>query len=784
MLDAAKPHLLRIVGPNCLGVISPAAGINASFAHLTPRAGGVALVAQSGAVAAAALDWAHGRGYGFSRVVTLGDMADVDFGDMLDFLALDAQTKAIILYVESITDARKFMSAGRIAARAKPVVVIKAGRSAAGAKAAFSHTGALAGVDAVYDAAFRRAGMLRVGDLREIFDAVSVLTAGLKLRGDGLVVMTNGGGAGVLAVDALDALGGRLAELSPGTIAALDTVLPASWSHGNPVDIIGDATAERYARAFEALLVDPTADAILVMSCPTAMTDSLACAEAVTGVLKRAVAPIPAVFTCWLGDPAVEKARRHLSDAGLPAHETPDEAVRAFMHLVEHRQNQTLLREAPPAGPTPPARDVARQIIDAALASDRLELSEPEAKRILAAYGAPVLASEVAPDAEAAEALARQLPGPYALKVLSPQIVHKSDVGGVALNLSTPQSVRDAAQDMAAKVKRLRPDARIEGFVVQTMISRPRALELIAGIAADPVFGPVVMFGQGGIAVEALADRVIGLPPLNRFLARDMIQRTRVARLLRGYRDVPPADVDAIADVLERLALLALENPEIAELDINPLLADEAGVIGLDARVRLTRCPARPAILPYPTALSRPAKLADGAELILRPIQPSDEPALIDLVSRTASEDVRLRFRAAVHVLPHELAARLSQIDYDREMALLALDHDEIVGVSRLAADPEGETAEFALLVRTDWQDRGVGTALMQALLDHARQRNIREIFGDIARGNERMFKLASALGFVRKATLEGDLVRMTLDTSIDGNLRNPHVPNQTAGLN
>ena len=761
MLEAAKPALLRIMGPNCLGFISPADGVNASFAHLTPKPGGIALVAQSGAITTAALDWAVGRGFGFSRVATLGDMADVDFGDMLDYLAVDSQTKAILLYVESVTDARKFMSAARIAARAKPVVVIKAGRSAAGAKAAFSHTGALAGADAVYDTAFRRAGMLRVKDLRELFDAVATLTAGLMVTGDRLAIMTNGGGAGVLATDALDELGGHLAELSPATMTALNAALPAIWSHANPVDIIGDAPADRYGRAFEPLLAEPGADAILVMSCPTAMTDSAAAARTIVAALADHP-HAPPVFTCWLGGPAAGPARRIFGEAGIPSHETPDEAVRAFMHLVDHRRNRTLLMETVTAGPATPDKAKARIIIDQALAAGRLDLSEPEAKAVLAAYGVPVLESRVVATPDAAATEAGRFAGPYALKILSPDISHKSDAGGVALNLKTPDAVREAARAMLVAVAAAAPQARLDGFVLQTMIRRPDAHELIVGIAPDSTFGPVILFGQGGVSVEVVADRTLALPPLNRALVLDMIGRTRVSTLLRGYRDVPPADLDAVADVLERLALLALDIPEIAELDINPLLADDRGVVGVDARIRLTRTPVRSAIKPYPNGLSRSLKLEDGAVLGLRPIRPDDELGLIDFVARTASQDVRLRFRGAVGQLPHEWAARLSQIDYDREMALVALQGAEIVGVCRIVADPQGDTAEFALLVRSDWQHRGLGGALLAAILDYATGRGLNEVWGEVEAGNRPMLDLASDLGFAREAGSEPSLVRIT----------------------
>jgi acetyltransferase len=764
MLDAARPATLRIVGPNCLGVISPPSGVNASFAQLTPKPGPVALVAQSGAIATAALDWASGRDYGFSRVVTLGDMADVDFGDMLDFLALDEATAAVVLYVESVTDARKFMSAARAVGRAKPVAVIKAGRSAAGAKAALSHTGALAGADTVYDAAFRRAGMLRVFELRELFDAVTTLSSGLRVASDRLAIVSNGGGAGVLAVDALEARGGRVAELSQETLEALGRALPATWSKGDLVDIIGDAGPERYEAALGAVLADPNADAVLAINCPTAVADST---EAARAVIKAAAGrkPRPNLLTAWLGAAAPAEARAIFARAGVPTHETPDEAVRAFMHLADHARHQRLLMQVP-GGAADRAGDkaAAAAVIDEALAQGREMLSDPQAKAVLAAYGVPVLATETAAAPAEAAAAARRLGGLVALKVLSPDITHKSDVGGVALNLG-PGAVEAAAEAMLDRVKRLAPQARLDGFMVQAMADKPRAHELIAGLAVDPTFGPVVLFGAGGTAVEVLADRVIGLPPLNEPLAKDMIGRTRMARLLAGYRDRPPADESAIADVLVRLSTLAADLPAIAELDINPLLADEKGVLALDARIRITAKPAvRPAICPYPAELARTLEIA-GDALELRAIRPNDALRLVDLVARSDSEDVRLRFRTGLKRLPEVWAARLSQIDYDREMALVAVDSaGAIVGVARLAGDPQGETAEFALMVRSDRQRQGLGHALMEALIGYARGRRYQRLWGSIARENKRMACLAGDLGFALE-TDEADvsLMRATL---------------------
>jgi acetyltransferase len=749
MLDAARPTLLRIVGPNCLGFLSPGRGINASFAHLTPAEGGVALVAQSGAITTAALDWAQAAGVGLSHVITMGDVADVDFGDVLDYLALDSKTHAVLLYVESIGDARKFMTAGRICARTKPVMVIKAGRSAAGAKAAFSHTGALAGADAVYDAAFRRAGMVRVADLRELFDAVATLGSGLRVAGERLAILTNGGGAGVLAVDALAAIGGQLAPLSPDTVTAIDAVAPANWSRADPVDIIGDAGPERYRAATEALLSEPQADAILVMNCPTAVGDSSLAADAV--IAARAAHPGgPPLLASWLGAQAVAEGRRRLAKAKIPTYETPDEAVRAFGHLVEHRRNQALLAAAPGASALSPERLSARQIVRNAMAEGRTVLDPVEVYDILSAYGVAMIESRKVATPDAAAEAATAMGGPVALKIASSDVTHKSDIGGVALGLS-PREVAPAATAMAAAFADRAPGARLDGFIVQPMIARPKAVELLAGMARDPTFGPVVLFGQGGVAVEVLADRSIGLPPLDDGLARDLIRRTRVAALLAGYRDRPAADLAAISDVLVRLAALALEIPEIRELDLNPLLADADGVLALDARIRLDRAdevPARSAIRAYPLDLVHTVDL-DGEPLQIRPARPSDAAALAAMIDASTPEDVRLRFGSGFRPLPDSWGARLSYIDYDREMALVAEARSgQILGVVRFASDPEGRTAEIALMVRSDRQHRGLGGRLLEDLLDCARDRGLVEVWGDVASDNAPMLDLARALGF------------------------------------
>lgn len=759
MLKAAQPHLMRIIGPNCLGFISPHAGINASFAQLTPRKGDIAFLTQSGAVATAILDWADARNIGFSHLISLGDMSDVDFGDLLDYLALDGKTRAILLYVESITQARKFMTAARIAARTKPVIVVKAGRSAAGAKAAMSHTGAMAGSDAVYDAAFRRIGLLRVYTLQELFEATATLASGMKVPGSRLSILTNGGGIGVLVTDALDDFGGELAQLDEDTLSALGTQLPATWSHGNPVDILGDATGARYAHALKILAQAKNRDAILILNCPTAVADGLESARAVIDTLAQPDMPRVPVLTSWLGENAAREARLLFSENHIPTYETPDQAVRAFMHLVNYRRNHELLMETPhELTSTAPDREKVRTIIRDVLLSDTTHLGGKEARDILQAYGIPVNEVRFARDAEDAANIADQIGYPVALKIRSPDLPHKSDVGGVRLRLASASAVREAAQTMLANVARAAPHALIEGFTIEAMIMRPNAVELIAGIASDPTFGPIILFGQGGVSVEVVGDRAIGLPPMNAALAKDLISRTRISKLLHGYRDHPPADIDAIERVLIALAELASEFDEIVELDINPLLADEHGVIAVDARIglkpsQLAHSGARLAIRPYPKELERTHTLSDGTEALIRPIRPEDEPRLLDMLARSSQEDIRLRFFSALKTLTHAFAARLTQIDYDREMALCAFTQNakgepEMLGVVRLIADPNGESGEFAVFVRSDLKGKGLGYRLMTEILAYAYGRNIGHVFGEVLVENTTMLHVAEQLGF------------------------------------
>jgi acetyltransferase len=755
MLAAAQPHLLRIIGPNCVGILVPGARVNASFAPLSPRQGSIAFVTQSGALLTAVLDWAHARGIGFSHLLSLGGMADVDFGDALDYLANDNATHAILLYVEAITHARKFMSAARAAARGKPIIICKSGRHSEGARAARSHSGALAGSDAVYDAAIRRAGMLRVVALEELFDAVEMLAMGRLPRGDRLAIVTNGGGFGILATDRLIDEQAQLAQLTDASVTRLNAVLPPAWSGGNPVDLIGDADAARYRAALDVVIEDPNVDATLVLNCPVAVASSTACAQAV--VDAHAAHRDKPLLASWVGGDHQRDARALFANQRVPNYDTPEDAVRAFMYLVNYQRSQVALLETPPSAPQAlhPDRERARQITADALANGGGWLDPLAARAFIAAYEIAVVQPIRCDSPDAAAAAARQIDAPVALKISSPDITHKTDVGGVILDLADAAAVHAAAEAMLHRVRELRSDAREVGLTVEPMIAATGGIELIVGAHEDAQFGPVVLFGHGGTAVEVRADTVLGLPPLNVALARAMMQRTRVFRQLRGYRGLAPANLEAIEMTLLRVSQLLIDLPEVVELDINPLLVDAERAIALDARVRVT-VPQRPgtarlAIRPYPSELEELVTLDDGATLQLRPIRPEDEPALHAAFAKLTPEEIRLRFFVRMQQIPHPLAARFTQIDYDREMALVLIEPQppgELFGVVRIHADPDLQRAEFAVLVRHELAGRGLGTLLMQRIIDYARRRGIGEIFGLVLRENRRMLTLCRELGF------------------------------------
>ena len=779
--EIARPHGLRIVGPNCLGVMAPHARLNVSFAGRSPLAGDLALVSQSGAIASGLVEWGAQRSIGFSAVVSLGDALDVDFGDLLDWFAQDPKTRAILLYIESIRDARKFMSAARAAARAKPVVVVKSGRHAQGAQAAATHTGALAGSDAVYDAAFRRAGLLRVLALDELFAAAETLGHLRQAPGGRLAILTNGGGIGVLAVDRLVDLGGTLAALDEATVRRLDAVLPPTWSRSNPVDIIGDADAARYGVALETLLQDRDNDAVLVMHVPTALSSSEEAAAAVASVLERRPRPGAGkpVLGVWLG--GKPEALASLDAAGVPTYATESDAVRGFTYLVRHQQAQRALMETPPSLPEDFAVDTAaaQAVVAGALAQGRRWLDPIEVTRLLQAYGIPVNPAVCAADPDAAVAAAEPLLAqgqPVALKILSQDIVHQSDVGGVRLYLASAASVREAAVGILERARAARPDARIDGVMVQPMITRPKARELICGLADDPTFGPVVVFGRGGTAVEVIDDKALALPPLDLRLAHDLISRTRVSRILKAYRDVPAADERAVALVLVKLAQLAADIPQVRELDINPLLADKDGVIAVDARVAiapwdgpLQKGPwhSRFVVRPYPKEWEREEELPHGRRMFVRPVRPEDEALFLDFFGKVTDEDLRLRFFSAVRHFSHEFIARLTQLDYARSIALVALDPGDgsMLGAVRLLADANYESGEYGILVRSDLKGYGIGWRLMQIMIEYAGSIGLKRVEGQVLRENTTMLAMCRNLGFRVRADRDDPAV---MDVTLD----------------
>jgi acetyltransferase len=771
MLAAARPYLLRILGPNCIGLLVPGLRLNASFAPGNALPGKLAFVTQSGALATAMLDWSNGQGIGFSHFISIGDSADVDFGDVLDYLASDASTRAILMYAESVKAGRKFMSAARGAARNKPVIVVKAGRAPAGARAAASHTGALAGSDAVFDAAVRRAGMLRVDTLEALFDAAQTLARARPLHGERVAILTNGGGAGVLAADALALGGGKLAQLEAATMAAFDACLPATWSRGNPVDVIGDAQVQRYLDALRILGAAPEVDAIMFMHAPTAMVAAVEIAQACRPVLERIGKP---VLGCWLGGPAVEAARETWAASGIPCFRTPEHTVSAWLQMATHARNQLALQQIPPASSAQfvPQRARGQALIDSAMRAGREWLDEVHAKELLQAYGIPIVPTRRVHDTEEAISAASQIGYPVALKVISPQVIHKSDVGGVALNLESPEEVRLAAVKMRQQLARLQPRASILGFAVQAMVKRPGARELIVGVSNDPVFGPVVLCGSGGVEVELSKKHAVALPPLNTLLAQDLVERSGVAPLLAAWRARPAADEAALLDTLMKVSQMTCDLAGLAELDINPLLVDADGVCALDARVKVrlaTQAGLAPlAIRPYPQELEETVHIA-GSELLLRPIRPEDGERLKMFYEKATAKDLRLRFFMARREVPQSELARYSQIDYDREMTFVALappdseGRQPMIAEVRAVCDPDNIRAEFAIQVASAWQGKGLGSLLLAKLIAYLRARATREVVGKCLLENMSMASLARHAGFDLKDDPDEGAISMHL---------------------
>jgi acetyltransferase len=775
VVDRARTYGIRFIGPNCLGLIRPNIGLNATFGNNNAAAGGIALVSQSGALCTAILDWAEKRSVGFSAVVSTGIGADVDFGDILDFLASDPKTESIILYVEGLQDARQFMSGLRAASRAKPVVVIKAGKSSQGAAASMSHTGALVGGDEAFTAALNRSGVVRVDTIAEVFAAAGVLSSRYRSSGEKIAVITNAGGPAVLAADHIEEVGLDLVELSSDTVARLNDALPPTWSHRNPVDIIGDAPPERYRQAVDICLADQAVDGVIVILTPQAMTAPLEVAHAVVEAAEQNHKPI---VTSWMGGPQVQAARDVFRDVRIPTFNTPERAVDAFHYMAAYRRNQQLLLQTPgklPLHHAAPNVEAARLIIESALNDKRSVLTEPESIALLEAFKVPTVRNGIARTPEEALVLAVSMGFPVVMKIYSEDISHKSDVGGVELGIQSAGEVRGAFNSLMERVASVRPDARLDGVTVEQMHKTANGREIMIGVIKDPVFGPVISFGAGGTAVEVMQDVVVALPPLNKRLANNLVARTKIAKALGEFRNMPAVNHDELIDVLLRVSNMACELPWIQEMDINPMFIDEKGAMAVDARVvvGIPRPSTDPyhhmAIHPYPSDLETRFQLPDGRDVTIRPIRPEDAEIEADFIRNLSAEAKYFRFMHAVHELTPEMLVRFTQIDYHREMALVAVTEEggqeTEHGVVRYITNPDQTSCEFALVVSDELQGHGLGQRMLTRLMEIARARGLDRMEGEVLSNNRRMLDLVRSMDFqVQSNSKDPDIKYVWID--------------------
>jgi len=776
LLEEAQKANIRIIGPNCLGVMSPLSGLNATFATTIARPGSVGFISQSGALCTAVLDWSLKEMVGFSAFVSVGSMVDVGWGDLIYHLGNDPKTKSIVIYMESIGNARSFLSAAREVALNKPIIVIKPGRSAAAAKAAASHTGSLTGSDEVLEAAFRRSGVLRVNNIADLFYMAEVLSKQPSPKGPRLTIVTNAGGPGVLATDALIMGGGELAELTPETMEEYNAVLPVTWSHNNPVDIIGDASPERYAKALEIAAKDPNSDGMLVILTPQAMTDPTRIAEQLKPLAKQEGKP---VIASWMGGVDVAAGEEILNRANIPTFPYPDTAARAFNYMWQYSYNLRGLYETPAmpedSADWTPDRKLVDGILGRVRAESRTILTEFESKQVLAAYGIPVAATYIATDAAAAVKAAEKIGFPVVLKLYSETITHKTDVGGVQLNLRDAVAVENAFNAIQKSVSEKVGAQHFQGVTVQPMVKLKDAYELIIGASLDPQFGPVLLFGTGGQLVEVFQDRALALPPLNSTLARRMMEQTKIYKALKGVRGRRPVDLAALEVLMVRFSALVAEQRWIKEIDINPLLASPDGLIALDARVvvhgpevKLEDVP-RLAIRAYPTRYVAPWTMKDGSNVTIRPIRPEDEPAMVKFHETLSERSVYLRYFHLMNLeqrVQHERLTRICFIDYDREMALVAerrnpeTGEDEILGVGRMMKIHGTTEGEVAVLVSDKWHGQGLGKELLQRLLIVGANEKLTKLTADILPDNRDVMRICEKLGFSLKHSLEDEVVR------------------------
>ncbi len=763
IVEIAKMYGMRIMGPNCLGAIRPSSGLNATFARKGTKPGKIAFLSQSGALGTSVLDWAVSRDIGFSAFVSLGSMLDIDFGDLIDFFGVDTQTKSIIIYLESLgnslENAKKFMSAVRGFARNKPIIVIKAGKFQESRQAAKSHTGAMVGEDSYYDAVFDRAGVVRVEEIGDLFDCASILDTAVLPKGQNLAIITNAGGPAVLTTDALIGRGGKLAPLGQATMESLNQALPTYWSKSNPVDILGDASVERYISAIDIALKDPEVHGIVVIYTPQGVANAVDLAKAISKVAKKSTKPI---LTALMGSKEVEKARQIFYDNKVPTYEFPEEAIKTYMYMYHYARNLENLYETPEDVPldvgTP--KNHLKLLLRNAVRAGNLVLSEDDSKKFLNTYRINVTLPHFAVDANAAASAASGMGYPVVMKIQSPDISHKSDVGGVQLDLKSQEEVRKAFQQMMDNVKLNLPQARIEGVTVQQMVTS-YDYELIIGSKKDQTLGPVIIFGQGGTETEFFKDVAIGLPPLNQRLARMLIERTNVYEMLsKGFRKKPAVNLRLLDETLIRLSNMIVDFPEIKELDINPLVVSGDKVIALDARIVIDENVVKNEpkefshliISPYPTRYIQPWLCRDGRSVLLRPIRPEDEPLEHELIAGLSPESSRFRFFYIIKDISHDMLSRFCNIDYGREIAIIAESVSRgkrrNVGVGRLVTQPGAEIGEFATLVADDFQDVGLGHKLTDMLIGIAQEKGLKSMYGVILKDNTRMVGLARSLGF------------------------------------
>lgn len=754
----AREYNMRVLGPRSLGFINPYLGLNASFATRMAAPGNIAFISQSGALGTSVLDWAIEQQVGFSYFVSVGAMADIGFADLIDYFGTDNHTTCILIYMESLSEARRFMSAARAFARHKPIIVLKAGRSLEGRQVALSHTGALAGNDAVYSAAFRRSGIIRVDTVAQLFNCAQSLAMQPRPFGNRLAILTNAGGPAVLATDYLMAKGGKLAALSEKTTERLNAALPVNWSHTNPVNILGDASAELYGKALSALLLDAQSDAVLVILTYQAMTEPEEVARAVAEAAKRSRKP---VLAAWLGERGVREGREILERGRVPNYRYPESAVDVFVKIYQYTRNLELLYETPPEEPRQFKPDKARAagVIQGVRAAQRAQMLETEAKDLLACYDISVSDYRLAQNMEEAVLAAKAIGYPVVLKVATSDLYHKSDFGGVALNVGDAAGVRRAFKMVVQNFHAHAPDAHLTGVVVERMVNK--RFELFIGARKDPVMGPVLAFGAGGIAVEVLRDTQLGMPPMNMALAHRMIERTNIYPLLKGYRGQKGVDLESLAFTLCKFAYLIMDFPEIQEIDINPFVMDENGGVVLDAHVVLDtavlpqdqRKPYHHLVIsPYPGRYRKSVMARNGQEVLLRPIRPEDEPIELEMVNRLSKESLYFRFFGYVPKMTHELMTRFTQIDYDREMAIIALisqeGREEMIGVVRIIADPWGHSAEYAILIADEWQGQGLGSKMTDYIIEIARDMGLRHIYATVLASNASMLALFERKGF------------------------------------